>query len=146
MLNQFKLLTIDHHPESLNTLKDIVILHPGYHVTHLDSTALIYEIMHYQGFDMALCDFAMASKNSFRLVHALRKANPHIAVILLTVSDEDRFSLEALEAGADGFFNKPLTYEKFSLTLEFGYWKALHRIDWWEANRAKLGLLQEANA
>ncbi len=143
MINQFRLLTIDDDPHSFKTATDIVIQRPDYHVTNLDSAALIYEIVNYQHFEMALCDLTLASNDNFRLVRALRERYPEIGILLLVSSTDGRFSIEALEAGADGFFNKPFTYDEFALTHDPGYWKALDRSDWWEANEKRLAVLRE---
>jgi DNA-binding NtrC family response regulator len=140
--NPFKILTIDPDPQSLKTITNIVRLHPDYQLTHLDSTALIYEIIQYQDFEMALCDFTIAANDQFQLVRTLRKTYPGIGILLLVNSGENRFSVKALEAGADGFFNKPFTYEEFALTHDPGYWKALDRADWWKENSPRLSSLR----
>lgn len=143
MITSFRLLTIDPSEPSLETVKDVVIRHPEFQITHLESTTLIYEIMNYQGFDLAFLDSPQAKADDFRLVRSLRQAYSKIGIILLTGANEDRFSLEALDAGADSFFTKPMTYEKFALTLERGYWKALDRLDWWETNKVKIPVMED---
>ena len=143
MISSYKLLTIDPSESSLETVKDVVIRHPEFQVTHLDSATLIYELMHYQVFDLAFLDSPLAKADDFRLVRSLKEAYPKTGIVLLTGAYDDRFSMEALDAGADSFFTKPMTYEKFALTLERGYWKALNRLDWWESNEPKIPVMED---
>ena len=134
MPRQFKLLTIDRDIKSLMFVKDVVAHHTDFHVTHLESMALVQDVLQYQGFELIVCDYVMASADDFQLVRSLRKNYPDAAILLLVSSVENHFSFGAIEAGADGFFNKPFDYEKFTLACDRGYWKALDRLDWWEAN------------
>lgn len=138
MKNYFNILTIDDDLETFKTVTHIVSKHPRYQLTHLDSTCLLPDILKVQRFESIVCDFSLVAHNRFSTLRDLRKANPYAAILLLVDPEIARFNVEALEAGADGFFDKPFTYDKFIITLNRSYWNALDRLDWWEVNASKL--------
>jgi two-component system response regulator NreC len=56
--------------------------------------------------DVAILDFAMPRLNGLDTAKEIRRCSPKTRIILLTVHTEDRYVLEALHAGVDGYVVK----------------------------------------
>lgn len=58
-------------------------------------------------YDVVLLDFNMPGMDGLETCRRLRKAFPRIAILMLTVRDDEEDKVQALEAGADDYVTKP---------------------------------------
>jgi DNA-binding NarL/FixJ family response regulator len=56
--------------------------------------------------DVAILDLGMPTLNGFEATHQILRDNPRINVLILTITDADRTTRAALDAGARGFLLK----------------------------------------
>jgi DNA-binding NarL/FixJ family response regulator len=56
--------------------------------------------------DIAILDISMKQMNGIEAAHAMRKACPHIAVLILSIYETDQHVTDALAAGALGYVIK----------------------------------------
>lgn len=58
--------------------------------------------------DVALLDVSMPQKDGIDVARELKQIYPHIKVILLTIYTDEKFVVEAMRAGADGYVLKTI--------------------------------------
>lgn len=56
--------------------------------------------------DVVLLDVSMPGRGGLETVAELKKRNPKVRVLMLTVHPEDRFAVRCLKGGADGYMTK----------------------------------------
>jgi len=62
--------------------------------------------------DLVVTDLSMPQMDGIELIAALKKQNPKIRVIALTVHRNDEYVLAALKAGVDGYLLKEVHYSE----------------------------------
>jgi len=62
--------------------------------------------------DLVVTDLSMPQMDGIDLITALKKQNPKIRIIALTVHRNDEYVLAALKAGADGYILKEANYSE----------------------------------
>ena len=62
--------------------------------------------------DLVLMDIMMPGMDGLAALRLIKKELPEVAVVMLTVSDDDAHLLEAVESGAAGYLQKDLTSEQ----------------------------------
>ncbi len=69
-------------------------------------------------YQLIVVDWNMPNMNGLEFLRTLRKTNQETPVVMVTSeSEQDRY-LEAMEAGASAFLNKPLHEEEYWATIE----------------------------
>jgi two-component system KDP operon response regulator KdpE len=58
-------------------------------------------------YDVILLDLRMPGKGGLEICRELRRQFPHLAILILTVSDAEDEKVDALDAGADDYITKP---------------------------------------
>ncbi len=56
--------------------------------------------------DVILMDISMPDRNGMEALKFIKKENPHIAVLMLSMHQEDQYAVRALKAGASGYLCK----------------------------------------
>jgi CheY-like chemotaxis protein len=64
-------------------------------------------------FDVIVSDIMMPNLNGLQLLEAAKRQNPSVQVVLVTAYSSRALALDALEKGASGFVEKPMTRETF---------------------------------
>lgn len=62
--------------------------------------------------DLVVTDLSMPKMDGIDLISALKKQNPKIRIVALTVHRNDEYVLAALKAGADGYILKEANYSE----------------------------------
>ncbi len=68
--------------------------------------------------DIVITDIRMPAMNGIELLKAIKASDPEQTVILFSGSNDYDFLIEAINLGADRFFNKPLDFDKLRSGLE----------------------------
>jgi two-component system KDP operon response regulator KdpE len=79
----------------------------GFDVTEAASGDEALALAHAVQYDVILMDLQMPGKSGVEICRELRKNFPRIAILILTVSDDEDLKVEALDAGADDYITKP---------------------------------------
>ena len=67
---------------------------------------------------LAIVDFGLPGIKGAEVIWQLKRGDPRIKIILITGIPDDTIVFEALDAGVDGFLDKPLKREAFLAQLE----------------------------
>ena len=69
-------------------------------------------------YDIILTDYMMPEMHGIDFIKKVREYNPDIPIVMITAANDDnKLKLEALEAGATEFLNKPLSTTEFKARL-----------------------------
>lgn len=56
--------------------------------------------------DVVVMDLSMPGRPGLDILQEMRRANPHLAILILSIHPEDQYAIRALRAGASGYVNK----------------------------------------
>ncbi len=113
-LSQWKVMLVDDEPDSLNLLADILALN-GAQVYRAGSSAECLDMLQTIDPTLIVLDLAMPRPDGWELLSHIR-ANLRLAgvpVVAVTAYYSTRVAEEALEAGFDAFFPKPIRAAEF---------------------------------
>lgn len=68
--------------------------------------------------DLVLMDLSMPSLNGMEAIREIKKSNPRIKIIALTVHKTEEYILATLQAGADGYILKDATHEELLSAIQ----------------------------
>lgn len=74
--------------------------------------------------DLAIVDLKMPGLSGLEVLNEIRKEDNSIKFIILTFYSSDYYRQQAIQAGADYFFNKADDFDKVSLVVGDMIWKA----------------------
>src|SRR5690606_34106956 len=63
-------------------------------------------IIRQHDFDVMLLDISLPDRNGIEVLKQIRKERPALAVLMLSMHNENEFAIRALKAGAAGYLNK----------------------------------------
>jgi DNA-binding NarL/FixJ family response regulator len=58
------------------------------------------------GFDLLLLDLSMPGRSGVDLIHQIKDEAPKLAVLILTMHEEEQYAVRAIRAGAQGYVTK----------------------------------------
>lgn len=102
-----KLLVVEDAPE----IREMLVLYlreAGFEVHATDSGRACLELVQQLRPALVLLDIGLPDLDGLTITAQLRRSQPQLGIILVTVRDEDYDRVVGLEAGADGYLTKPL--------------------------------------
>jgi len=58
------------------------------------------------GFDLLLLDLSMPGRSGVDLIRQIRSEAPKLAILILTMHEEEQYAVRAIRAGAQGYLTK----------------------------------------
>ncbi|WP_136414075.1 response regulator transcription factor [Herbaspirillum sp. ST 5-3] len=105
--NPIKVLLVDDHAMVRKGLKLILDATGDIRVAaKAESTPDALVKLTEQAFDVALVDIALPGKNGLELLRLIRESYPKLAVLILSMYDEEVYAVRALKLGAAGYLTK----------------------------------------
>ncbi|MBI2850441.1 MAG: response regulator transcription factor [Chloroflexi bacterium] len=106
-----KILIVDDHPVFRGGLRALLSTRPDFDVVGEahngeEAVALARDLKP----DLVLMDIRMPQMRGLEATRLIKKENPQIRIVILTVSDEEEDLFEAIKAGAQGYIVKNLAY------------------------------------
>jgi len=121
-----RILVIDDDPHFLRVLQRI-LLGEKFVVTATSDPCEAVEVLRSGSFDLAICDLRMPDCDGLNLLQAIRTGGSKIPVIILTAYGEVDTYLEAMNAGATEYLNKPIKSEELIRVVHNCLRKGNHR-------------------
>lgn len=116
-----RLLLIEDHGPTAETLQAILQAIGFSRISHAGNTDLAFQMLEQQPFDIVLCDFNLGATNGITLVRNIRKpggiGNPNVPLVMITAHAETDRVAEAQAAGVDDFLVKPIDPETLTRCL-----------------------------
>jgi two-component system, OmpR family, KDP operon response regulator KdpE len=85
--------------------------------------------LHQNKFDTILLDINMPGIGGMETCRRIRQTHPLLPIVVLTVRDEEKDKVEALDAGADDYITKPFQFLELSARLRSAIRRFRARID-----------------
>ena len=82
-----------------------------------ETSAEALRLVRAEPFDVALLDISLPDRNGIETLKLIRKEQPRLPVLLLTMHAEDEFGVRALRAGASGYLTKQSAPEQLVTAL-----------------------------
>jgi DNA-binding NtrC family response regulator len=106
-----RILVVDDDPHFLRVLSR-VLSGEKFQVTASSGACEAIEILHHAQFDLIICDLRMPECDGLNFLQAVRRDGYDVPVIILTAYGEVETYLEAMNAGATEYLNKPINSEE----------------------------------
>src|SRR5665213_1316543 len=100
-----RILTVDDDPQIRRVLK-VTLTGQGYEVDEAKNGEAALEKLRAPRFDVVLLDVNMPGIGGLETCRAIREQS-EVAIVMLTVSDREADTVDALDAGADDYVTKP---------------------------------------
>jgi len=102
-----RLLVVDDHAVARASLAEAVAVMTDCEVIGEapNATAAI-EMVKANGCDLVLLDISLPDAGVIETMHALRAAQPRIAILIVSMHPEEQYAANLIRAGADGYFAK----------------------------------------
>ncbi len=116
-LKTFQILLVDDDPNLRATMGDI-LKHKGFVALQADTGSSALEIVAAHVVDVALIDLHLEDMPGMELIHLLKEQNPGIECILLTGHASQSSAIDAINAGAYSYFQKPCDIDQLVLSIQ----------------------------
>lgn len=80
--------------------------------------ALEHILLNSDDIDIIFVDYMMPNMNGVELIQGIRVQNTEIPIVMITAASEPELKVQALEAGATEFLNKPVGYAEFIVRVK----------------------------
>jgi two-component system, OmpR family, KDP operon response regulator KdpE len=107
MAEQSHILVVDDEPQITRVLRTSLVAQ-GYEIRVANDGEMALEIMKDWTPDLIITDLAMPALSGVELCRRVRAVS-QIPIIVLSVRDQERQKIEALDAGADDYITKPFS-------------------------------------
>ena len=111
-----RILIIDDDPHFLHILHRI-LSGEKFQVTATSNPCEALQLLRSGNFNLIICDLRMPECDGLNLLQAIRGAGNEIPVIILTAYGEVDTYLEAMNAGATEYLNKPIKSEELVVVV-----------------------------
>jgi DNA-binding NtrC family response regulator len=106
-----RILVVDDDPHFLRVLSR-VLSSEKFQVTASPGACEALDILRHAQFDLIICDLRMPECDGLKFLHGVRMEGNDVPVIILTAYGEVETYLEAMNAGATEYLNKPINSEE----------------------------------
>ena len=121
-----RILIVDDDPHFLRVLQRI-LSGEKFVVTATSNPCDAIGVLRSNNFDLIICDLRMPDCDGLNLLQAIRSAGNEIPVIILTAYGEVDTYLEAMNAGATEYLNKPIESDELVHVVRNCLRKGNHR-------------------
>jgi DNA-binding NarL/FixJ family response regulator len=102
-----KILIVDDHAIVREGLKQIVAEENDMIVSgEAEDTSELFNLLKNNHFDIAVIDISMPGRSGLDALKDLKKTNPNLPVLILSMFSEEQYGLRAIKAGAAGYMKK----------------------------------------
>ncbi|MHB0856191.1 MAG: response regulator [Anaerolineae bacterium] len=112
MSRKTQVLIVDDDPGIRDTMQDILVLEE-FTVKAVDCGEKAVEACSSQHFDFVLLDIRMPGMNGVDTLREIKRIDPMVRVVMITGFDAGLLAEDAMEAGAEAIFRKPLGVASF---------------------------------
>ncbi len=121
-VKSLNVLIADGHPIFVEGLRNILNIPSGkFHFLLkgvLQNPAAIAETLNRSQVDLLLMDMNLSDSEGLKLLPMLKKAHPHLRILLFTQSDDTRLIKAAFRAGGDGLLLRSTTRDELLRAVE----------------------------
>lgn len=116
MFSSRRILYVDDSKDDCELLR-IMLTENGYAVKTVPSSTEALQLIRNNLFDLCLSDLSLSEGTGIELLEKVRAINPFIPLIICSADVRESTQEEALQAGADAFFTKPVDFDLLMKTI-----------------------------
>ena len=116
MFSSRKILYVDDSNDDCDLLQ-FILAEEGYEVKTAPSLTEALDLITNNFFDLYLSDLSLSEGTGFELLETVRTTNPSIPLIICSADTRESTQEQALQAGADAFFTKPVDFDVLIQTI-----------------------------
>jgi two-component system, NarL family, invasion response regulator UvrY len=121
MARMIRILIADDHPLVRRGLKDTLVRDmAGLICGEADDTQEVLAKVHGDKWDLVILDITMPGRSGLEILGELKRMQPKLPVLVLSMHPEDQYGKRVLRAGASGYMNKESAPEELL--------KAVHKV------------------
>jgi len=106
------ILIVDDHAIVREGLQAILKLEEGISVVGMAKNgAEALKVVTSHKVDVIILDISLPGRNGLEIIKEVKKVQPNVRIIMLSVYPEDRFAIRAFKAGASGYLTKEMAPE-----------------------------------
>jgi DNA-binding NtrC family response regulator len=115
-MKDFKVLLVDDEQEFIETLSERLEMRDMDAKLALDGEQALAAVEHEEP-DVILLDLKMPGMDGMEVLRQIKKAYPHVQVVMLTGHGTDKDEEQAMRLGAYAYLQKPVDLERLVVTL-----------------------------
>ena len=113
------IVCVDDHPVALKGLEQSVqCILPEASTHAFESADDAFSFVKRNGCDVLISEIELGGANGLALARSVKKVNPTVNIIFLTVCDEKEYAREVFEIRPSGYLVKPAARQKLAFELE----------------------------
>ncbi len=102
-----RILVADDHPLLRSGLKQVLSLEPDLEVIgEAENSDQVLRLVKDENFDVLVLDLSMPGRGGLDVLRDIRRENPSLPILILSMHSEDQFAVRAIKAGANGYVSK----------------------------------------
>jgi two-component system, NarL family, response regulator NreC len=118
MRTKYRLLIAEDHTILREGLKSLLSVNPDLEVVgEAEDGRRALKLSNELSPDLILMDLSMPRMNGFEAIQEIKKQNPAVKIIVLTVHNTEEYILMTLKAGADGYVLKDATHDELLMAI-----------------------------
>ncbi len=112
-----RILIVEDEPDMVRGLRFNLEVR-GYDVVAAEDGKVGCELALKQGFDLVLLDVMLPERDGFEVCRTIRKAKPHLPIVMLTARGQEDDVVLGLKLGADDYVKKPFGVAELVARIE----------------------------
>jgi DNA-binding NtrC family response regulator len=112
-----RILIVDDEKDMLVLLQRIISEDTDHEVVTETDPSRALELFKEKPFDMVITDLKMPKMDGIQLLEGVRKAGPHVSVVIMTAYGTIETAVEATQKGAYDYITKPFRRERIVVTV-----------------------------
>lgn len=102
-----RILVADDHPLLRSGLKQVLSQEPDFIVAgEAEDAEQVVQRMEQEQWDFVILDITMPGRSGLDVLRDIRRKQPALPVLVLSMHSEDQFAVRAIKAGANGYISK----------------------------------------
>lgn len=114
---QGRVMVIEDDREMRLLLEDF-IQEEGYEVRSTDNGSDAFRLLAQDEFDLIITDVRIPGLSGLDILPGIRKLQPHSIIIIITAFGSEEVYTRAIERGADGYLEKPISLEELKILIK----------------------------
>jgi DNA-binding NarL/FixJ family response regulator len=102
-----RILIADDHPLLRNGLRQVISQEPDLEVAgEAENSDQVLRHIRERTYDVLVLDLTMPGRGGMDILRDVRRENPTLPILILSMHAEDQFAVRAIKAGANGYLSK----------------------------------------